>query len=53
MRPLWADFAIAAVVFWMFVITFEYVASSWTLPAIAGATALALLLAARLWRRVR
>jgi O-antigen/teichoic acid export membrane protein len=49
-RPLWADFVIAALVFWVVLLPFEYGGmSAVILPTVVAAGVLTLLLARR-WR---
>jgi hypothetical protein len=51
-RPVWADFIIAALVFWVVLLPLEYGGDSavWIASVVAGAF-LVLLLLRRLWRR--
>jgi hypothetical protein len=51
-RPLWADFLIAALVFWVVLLPLEYGGESTVIIAAAVAgLSLVLLLLRRLWRR--
>jgi hypothetical protein len=51
-RPLWADFVIAGLLFWVVLLPLEYGgASAVILATVVASGALALLLAYRWWRR--
>jgi O-antigen/teichoic acid export membrane protein len=50
-RPLWADFVIAALVFWVVLLPFEYGGTSAVILATVVAAGVLTLLLARRWRR--
>jgi hypothetical protein len=51
MRPLWADFVIAAFAFWVVLLPLEYGGTSAVILAVVVAVAVLLLLLAGRWRR--